>query len=237
MLWNVAALKNQLCHHDTSTKYWRNRKESWPKSSSTRWKPVNACRVRQTEIKKAHVLSKGKMKTNIRIGHNSMERTCGVSIGSFAALLWKKASRRIDGRSRHGNSGNSLQKIRPMATTCLKHKNDSWKGQIWQRQHPKRRKMIMQARFRQYCKLWLRWCLYARELLKLNMRMTQRRLGRCSTHFTTSRRQVVYCIHCVGVSVLINQLCQSRARVGYGTRFGPLTSQYMWRLCYPPTAS
>ncbi len=61
-------------------------------------KPVDACYVRRTEIQKAHVWSKVQVKTSIRICHNIMEWTYGVTIESVAALLCQKARRRITGR-------------------------------------------------------------------------------------------------------------------------------------------
>ena len=61
-------------------------------------KPVNACHVRRTEIQKAHVWRKVRVKTSILICHNMTEWTYGVAIESFAALLCRKARRRITGR-------------------------------------------------------------------------------------------------------------------------------------------
>ena len=61
-------------------------------------KPIDACHVRLTEIQKANVWSKVQVKTSIRICHNINEWTNGVAIESVAALLCKKARRRITGR-------------------------------------------------------------------------------------------------------------------------------------------
>ncbi len=62
-------------------------------------KSVDACHVRRTEIQMTYIWSKVQVKTRIRVCHNINEWTSGAAaIESVAALLCKKARRRITGR-------------------------------------------------------------------------------------------------------------------------------------------
>jgi hypothetical protein len=61
-------------------------------------KSVDACHVRRTEIQMTYIWSKVQVKTRIRVCHNINEWTNGAAVESVAALLCKKARRRITGR-------------------------------------------------------------------------------------------------------------------------------------------